>query len=147
MKLGILEFGFYDSKNSDIDIIENIFEYVPEMESMGFERFWLTQHYHKFNCAWTSPEVILTALAASTSKIRLGLAGVLIHYCNPLSVATNFKMLDALFNGRIDLGIAAASVPEVVAKALRSGEVDIKKNVLELNLQKECWNLQKINLN
>jgi alkanesulfonate monooxygenase SsuD/methylene tetrahydromethanopterin reductase-like flavin-dependent oxidoreductase (luciferase family) len=72
---------------------------------LGFSRYWLAEHY-ALSSAWASPEIVIAMLAMHTKKIRLGSAGTLLNYHNPLQVACDFRLLASLCSNRIDLGIA-----------------------------------------
>ena len=75
---------------------------------MGFYRYWCAEHHSVMALADPCPEILITRLAAATSKIRVGTGGVLLPYYSPLKIAEQFRMLEALFPGRIDLGIGRA---------------------------------------
>jgi luciferase family oxidoreductase group 1 len=77
-------------------------------EDCGYARYWIAEH-HGPNLACASPEVMIGAIAAATSRIRVGSAGVLLSYYSPFKVAETFQTLAALYPGRIDLGVARGS--------------------------------------
>jgi luciferase family oxidoreductase group 1 len=83
-------------------------ELAHEVEQMGYHRFWLAEHHNMRGLADPCPEILLTHIASVTSRIRVGTGGVLLPYYSPLKVAETFRMLEALFPGRIDLGIGRA---------------------------------------
>ena len=106
LKLGILDTGIFDPKKQvAFQVIDELFEIVPLVEQLGYSRYWLGQHYES-NVAWREPEVLLALLAGMTEKIKIGIAGVLLRLHNPLKVAHNYKLLEYLFDQRIDLGLA-----------------------------------------
>lgn len=74
-------------------------------ERLGYHRFWVAEHHAVPGIASGSPPVLLGALGAHTSTIRLGSGGVMLPHHQPLVVAEQFLMLDALYPGRIDLGL------------------------------------------
>jgi alkanesulfonate monooxygenase SsuD/methylene tetrahydromethanopterin reductase-like flavin-dependent oxidoreductase (luciferase family) len=75
-------------------------------EELGYESFWLTEHhFHWFGGAHANPLVALSAVAARTSRLRVGTAVTLLPYWHPLKVAEDFACLDNLSNGRLDLGV------------------------------------------
>lgn len=122
VKVGILEYGVVDfAKESAVRTINNLFEDISLYEEMGYHRLWLTEHFSPLY-AWLNPEMLLPLLAGYSERIRVGMAGVLLSYHKPLLVAQNFKLLSAVYNDRIDLGIARASVPETVSSYLISSE-------------------------
>jgi luciferase family oxidoreductase group 1 len=86
-------------------------------EQLGFERYWLTEHHDW--CGNSSPEILLPLIAATTRRIKVGMAGVLMHFHRSYKVARTFEVLENLFSGRIDLGICRGRVPAEVAPELR----------------------------
>lgn len=74
-------------------------------EKLGYTRFWVAEHHNSFGMAGTSPEVLIAHIAAKTNHIRVGSGGVLLPQYSPFKIAENFKVLDALYPHRIDLGI------------------------------------------
>jgi luciferase family oxidoreductase group 1 len=77
-------------------------------EAMGYRRFWVAEHHNLGNFAGTSPEVLIGQIAARTRTIRVGSGGVMLTHYSALKVAENFRLLQALYPGRIDLGIGRA---------------------------------------
>ncbi|HEX6596785.1 MAG TPA: LLM class flavin-dependent oxidoreductase [Acidimicrobiales bacterium] len=86
-------------------------------ERLGYQRYWLAEHHNTDSLAGVSPEVLVAAVAARTSRIRVGSGGVLLPHYSPLKVAENFRLLDALHPGRIDLGVGRAAGTDPVAEA------------------------------
>ncbi len=90
------------------------------VERLGYRRYWLAEHHNTASLAGTAPEVLAAHVAGRTSTIRVGAGGVLLPYYRPLKVAESFRMLHALYPGRIDLGLGrAAGADEAAADALR----------------------------
>lgn len=77
-------------------------------EALGYERFWLSEHHSLPTIVGTAPEILMAAVAARTSRIRIGSAGVMLPHYSPFKVAEQFRVLDALAPGRIDLGVGRA---------------------------------------
>jgi luciferase family oxidoreductase group 1 len=77
-------------------------------ESVGYYRYWLAEHHNSSTLAGSSPEIMVARIAAATSGIRVGSGGVMLQHYSPLKVAENFRLLEALFPGRVDLGIGRA---------------------------------------
>jgi len=75
-------------------------------ERLGYERYWLAEHHGLGGLACTTPEVMLGMIGARTSRIRLGAGAILLPYYKPYKVAETFRLLAALYPGRIDLGVA-----------------------------------------
>lgn len=77
-------------------------------EALGYHRFWMSEHHSMPTIVGTAPEVLMAAVAARTSRIRIGSAGVMLPHYSPFKVAEQFRVLDALAPGRIDLGVGRA---------------------------------------
>jgi len=77
-------------------------------ERLGYHRFWLSEHHSLPAIVGTAPEVLMAAVAARTQRIRIGSAGVMLPHYSPFKVAEQFRVLDALAPGRIDLGVGRA---------------------------------------
>lgn len=91
-------------------------------EQLGYERYWLAEHHNTQSFAGSTPEVLIGKVASETKTIRVGSGGVMLPHYSPLKVAENFRMLETLYPGRIDLGVGRApgSDPRTSA-ALQSG--------------------------
>jgi luciferase family oxidoreductase group 1 len=81
---------------------------ASKCEAWGYNRFWVSEHHSHPSIVGTAPEVLMAAIAAQTTRIRLGSAGVMLPHYAPLKVAEQFRVLDALAPGRIDLGVGRA---------------------------------------
>ena len=77
-------------------------------DDLGYHRFWLSEHHSSDSIAGSAPEILLAALAVTTTRIRLGSAGVMLPHYSALKVAEQFRVLEALAPGRIDLGLGRA---------------------------------------
>lgn len=96
---------------------------AQEAEKLGFNRFWVSEHHFSSSLAGSSPEVLISHLAARTSTLRIGSGGVMLPHYSPYKVAENFRVLEALYPGRIDLGVGRApgGLP-LVTQALQEGK-------------------------
>lgn len=94
---------------------------APLAESLGYSRYWLAEH-HGDPAQSGSPEVLTAIVAALTTRLRVGPAGVLLRYYSPYKVAQNLRLLEDAYPGRIDLGVArGAGGDEDVAALLLDG--------------------------
>jgi luciferase family oxidoreductase group 1 len=75
---------------------------------MGYYRFWVSEHHNTTTLAGSTPEVLIAHLAGQTQSIRVGSGGVMLPHYSALKVAENFRLLESLFPGRIDLGVGRA---------------------------------------
>jgi luciferase family oxidoreductase group 1 len=78
------------------------------VDKLGYTRFWVSEHHNTGSLAGSTPEVLLAYLASQTTNIRIGSGGVMMPNHSALKVAENFRMLEALAPGRIDLGMGRA---------------------------------------
>ncbi|WP_078965867.1 MsnO8 family LLM class oxidoreductase [Streptomyces aureocirculatus] len=76
-----------------------------ELEDLGYHRFWVSEHHGVPGVAGSAPTVLAAAVAAATRTIRVGTGGVMLPNHQPLVVAEQFGVLEALFPGRIDMGL------------------------------------------
>jgi luciferase family oxidoreductase group 1 len=90
------------------------------VERLGFARYWFAEHHNMPSVASSAPSILIGAVAAATERIRVGSGGVMLPNHPPLVVAEQFGTLEALYPGRIDLGIGRApGTDQVTAAALR----------------------------
>jgi luciferase family oxidoreductase group 1 len=112
-------------------------ELAQAAERLGFRRYWMAEHHNMTGIASAATAVALAYVGGGTSTIRLGAGGVMLPNHAPLIIAEQFGTLDALYPGRIDLGVGRApGTDQLTARALRrnlSGGVDqFPQDVLEL---------------
>jgi luciferase family oxidoreductase group 1 len=80
----------------------------PALRDAGLQRFWVSEHHNHPTIVGTAPEIVIAAIAATTHRIRIGSAGIMLPHYAPFKVAEVFRVLDALAPGRIDLGLGRA---------------------------------------
>jgi len=105
MKLSVLDQSPISRGSTPEKALDNTLKLATITEKLGYTRFWVAEHHNTNGLASTSPEILITRLASETKKMRIGSGGVLLPQYSPLKVAENFKLLEALFPGRIDLGL------------------------------------------
>ena len=108
MKLSILDQSPIISGHSAARALQETLALARRADELGFERYWLAEHHAIAALADPCPEVLLARLGAETKRIRVGTGGVLLPYYSPFKVAEVFRMLEALYPGRVDLGIGRA---------------------------------------
>ena len=91
----------------DASIRESI-ELARHCEALGYGRYWLAEHHNTASQAGSAPEILIAAIAATTRRIRVGSAGVMLPHYSSLKVAEQFRVLEAIAPGRIDLGLGRA---------------------------------------
>src|SRR6267142_937930 len=132
--LGALDLSPVLPGGTPVDAIHTTLQSAPLLEGFGYSRYWLAEHHGPF-VSHSSPELLVPVLAGLTKKMRVGVAGILLRLHSPLKVAKNFRLLEAVYPGRIDLGIARATTKPEQEVLLREGnrcEVDFEKKVGEL---------------
>jgi len=108
MRLSVLDQSPIRSGGTASDAIHETLELAQICERLGYYRYWLAEHHSSRGLAGTSPEVLIGQVAARTSRIRVGSGGVMLSHYSALKVAENFRVLETLFPGRIDLGLGRA---------------------------------------
>ena len=108
MQLSILDQSPIISGHAPAQAIAETIKLAQAAEQLGYSRYWLAEHHSLAALADPCPEILVTRVAAATSKIRVGTGGILLPHYSPLKVAEQFRMLEALFPQRIDLGIGRA---------------------------------------
>jgi luciferase family oxidoreductase group 1 len=103
-------------------------------EKWGYRRYWLAEHHNMPGIASAATSVVIAHVAAGTSTIRVGSGGIMLPNHSPLVIAEQFGTLEALFPGRIDLGLGRApGTDPLTARALRRGNSDtFPQDVMEL---------------
>jgi luciferase family oxidoreductase group 1 len=91
-----------------VDAIAETVELACLADRLGYHRYWLAEHHSSAGLAGSAPEVLAGRLAGATSAIRIGSGGVMLSHYSSLKVAETFRVLEALYPGRIDLGIGRA---------------------------------------
>ena len=91
-----------------------------ETEKMGYHRYWLAEHHNMKGIASAATSVVIGHVAEHTTKIRVGSGGIMLPNHAPIMVAEQFGTLEALYPGRIDLGLGRAPGTDgLTAQALR----------------------------
>jgi luciferase family oxidoreductase group 1 len=100
--------------------LRNSLDLAQLADRLGYTRYWLAEHHNLASIASSAPDIMIGQVAAATSRIRVGSGGVMLVNHAPLMVAERFKVLEALFPGRIDLGLGRApGTDPVTSYALR----------------------------
>ncbi|HZR67538.1 MAG TPA: LLM class flavin-dependent oxidoreductase [Burkholderiales bacterium] len=108
LRLGVLDQSPVVSGRSPAEAVAETLALARLAEDLGYGRYWLAEHHAIAALADPCPEILLARVAAETSRMRVGTGGVLLPYYSPFKVAEIFRMLEALYPGRIDLGIGRA---------------------------------------
>jgi luciferase family oxidoreductase group 1 len=108
MKLSVLDQSVSLAGSSEDAAIRDTVSLAEHCERLGYSRFWLSEHHGLPTIVGSAPEILMAAIAARTTRIRIGSAGVMLPHYSALKVAEQFRVLEALAPGRIDLGVGRA---------------------------------------
>src|SRR5215210_5806888 len=108
MRLSVLDQSPVLSGKSARQAIDATLALARHAETLGYHRYWLAEHHAIAALADPCPEVLLARLGAETRRLRIGTGGVLLPYYSAFRTAETFRMLEALYPGRIDLGVGRA---------------------------------------
>ena len=108
MKLSILDQSPIISGLGARRAIEETLALARRADELGYHRYWLAEHHAIAALADPCPEILLARLGAETRRLRVGTGGVLLPYYSAFRTAETFRMLEAFYPGRIDLGIGRA---------------------------------------
>jgi len=108
LKLSILDQSPVISGQTPAQAVAATLELARHAEALGYHRYWLAEHHAIAALADPCPEILLARLGAETRRLRIGTGGVLLPYYSAFKVAEVFRMLEALYPGRVDLGIGRA---------------------------------------
>lgn len=108
LKFGILDQSIVFPGQTPAEALGNTVKLAQIAETLGYERFWVSEHHDNGEFAGSSPEVLIAYLLAHTKNIRIGSGGVMLQHYSPYKVAENFNVLASLAPGRVELGIGRA---------------------------------------
>jgi luciferase family oxidoreductase group 1 len=108
MQLSVLDQSTAVTGRSEAESIRESVALASHCEALGYARYWVSEHHNLPAIVGTAPEVLMAAIAATTQRIRIGSAGVMLPHYSALKVAEQFRVLEALAPGRIDLGVGRA---------------------------------------
>jgi luciferase family oxidoreductase group 1 len=108
MKLSVLDQST-SSKGQTQDVaIRDTLALARRCDELGYYRYWVSEHHNSNSIVGTAPEVLMAAIAATTRRVRVGSAGVMLPHYSALKVAEQFRVLEGIAPGRIDLGVGRA---------------------------------------
>ncbi len=108
LKLSVLDQTPIRRGSNAVEALRESTELVQLAEALGYTRYWVSEHHNSKTLAGAAPEVLIARLASLTNRIRLGSGGIMLPNHSTLKVAENFRLLEGLFPGRIDLGLGRA---------------------------------------
>jgi luciferase family oxidoreductase group 1 len=108
IKLSVLDQTPIRKGSNAQESLQETIELVKLADELGYTRYWLSEHHNSKTLATGSPEIMIARLGAETKNIKLGSGGMMMPNHSTLRVAENFRVLEALYPGRIDLGMGRA---------------------------------------
>ena len=108
LKLSVLDQSPARHEATQDQAIRESLALARHCEALGYHRYWVSEHHNSASIVGTAPEVLMAAIAATTQRIRVGSAGVMLPHYSTLKVAEQFRVLEAIAPGRIDLGLGRA---------------------------------------
>ncbi len=108
LRLSVLDQSVSLAGDSEDAAIRDTLSLAVDCERLGYQRFWVSEHHGLPTIVGSAPEILMAAIAARTTTIRIGSAGVMLPHYSALKVAEQFRVLEALAPGRIDLGLGRA---------------------------------------
>jgi len=108
MKLSVLDQSTSSNNRPQAAAIRESIDLAQHCDRLGYHRYWVSEHHNSDSIVGTAPEVLIAAIAATTKRIRIGSAGVMLPHYSALKVAEQFRVLEGIAPGRIDLGVGRA---------------------------------------
>ena len=108
IKLSILEQSTLPENATAATAVADTLAVAREADRLGFHRLWLSEHHNLPILQGSAPEVLLASVGAQTTRIRIGSGGVMLPNHSAFRIAENFRMLEALYPGRVDCGVGRA---------------------------------------
>lgn len=108
LKFSVLDQSLARSADGAATALQETLAMAQWCEQLGYERFWVSEHHAFPSVAGSAPEVLLAALGAATTTIRLGSGGIMLPHYSAYKIAEQFSLLSNLYPGRIDLGVGRA---------------------------------------
>lgn len=108
LKLSVLDQIPIRQGSTAQEALQESIQLAKHVDQLGYTRYWLSEHHNIKTLACTAPEIMIARLAAETKNLRFGSGGIMLPNHSALKVAENFRLLEGLFPGRIDLGIGRA---------------------------------------
>jgi luciferase family oxidoreductase group 1 len=122
MRLSVLDQSPVRQGVTPHDALLETIELARHVDRLGYHRYWLAEHHGSPGLAGSAPEIMIARVAAETTYLRVGSGGVMLSHYSSLKVAEQFRVLETLYPGRIDLGIGRApGSDQLTAIALQHG--------------------------
>jgi luciferase family oxidoreductase group 1 len=144
LSLSVIDLCKRSSKRSAKQALEETLALAELVDTLGYKRYWVAEH-HVEDTAEACPEVLVALIASRTKNIRVGSGGVLLRYYSPLKVAETFLTIEALYPGRIDLGVCKGpgAMPANGAALVSGNMAELGEDVFERKVEELIDYLRK----
>ncbi len=140
MRLSVLDQSVSVAGRGEDHALRDTLDLATHCEALGYARFWVSEHHGLPTIVGSAPEVLMAAIAARTTRIRIGSAGVMLPHYSAFKVAEQFRVLDALAPGRIDLGVGRApGGDQRTARALNPHALHAAEDFPQQILDLQAW--------
>ena len=126
--LSVLDLSPITTGHSGAQALRNSLDLAQLVDRLGYTRYWVAEHHNLSSVASSAPDIMIGQIAALTSRIRVGSGGVMLPNHAPLTVAERFKVLEALFPGRIDLGLGRAPGTDPITSIALRRRQDVRED-------------------
>ncbi|PRP92216.1 Limonene 1,2-monooxygenase [Enhygromyxa salina] len=137
-RFGVLDQSPIAEGRSPAQAVAETVELAIRAEALGYTRYWLAEHHSSVSFAGPCPEILMAHVAARTRSIRVGSGGVMMLHYSALKIAEQFRMLETLYPGRIDLGVGRAPGADTLgteALCPNAGPPDVEQRLFEAKLR------------
>lgn len=138
IRLSILDQSIVPKGSTASHAIAHTIALVKLAETLGYHRFWVSEHHNSSMIAGSAPELLMVRLAAETNSIRIGSGGIMLPNHSALKMAENFRLLETMYPGRIDLGMGRAPGGDRITAAM----LNPSNNFLEESYLQQLEHLQ-----
>ena len=140
LRLSVLDQSVSVTGSGEDAAIRDTLDLAAHCERLGYSRFWVSEHHGLPTIVGSAPEMLMAAIAARTERIRIGSAGVMLPHYSALKVAEQFRILEALAPGRIDLGVGRAPGGDMrTARALNPNAYEAAEHFPEQVRDLQAW--------
>lgn len=126
--LSVLDLSPITTGHSGAIALKNSLDLARLADQLGYTRYWVAEHHNLPSVASSAPDIMIGQIAAATQRIRVGSGGVMLPNHAPLTVAERFKVLEALFPGRIDLGLGRAPGTDPITSVALRRRQDLRED-------------------
>ena len=139
LKISVLDQSPASADKTQDHAIRESLALARHCDALGYHRYWVSEHHNSASIVGTAPEVLMAAIAATTQRIRIGSAGVMLPHYSTLKVAEQFRVLEAIAPGRIDIGVGRAPGSDRMTAMALNPDPNAAENFPNQVLELGCW--------